>query len=110
MFFRFLVGGIVVALFSVLGDILKPKGFAGLFGAAPSVALATLGLTIANSGSAYAALEARSMIGGAVALFAYTWSVMWVMIRYKPSAHLAAIGLLSVWLVTAFGAWSLFLK
>ena len=86
MFFRFLVGGIVVALFSVLGDILKPKSFAGLFGAAPSVALATLGLTIASNGTAYAALEARSMIGGAIALFAYTWSVMWVMSRYKPSA------------------------
>src|SRR5271154_7016132 len=100
MLIRFVVGGIVVALFCVLGDILKPKSFAGLFGAAPSVALATLGLTIANSGSAYAALEARSMIGGAVALFAYTWSVMWVMLRYKPSAQLAATSLLSVWLAT----------
>ena len=110
MLFRFLVGGIVVALFSALGDVLKPKSFAGLFGAAPSVALATLGLTIANNGTAYATLEARSMIGGAIALFAYTWSVMWVMSRYKPSAHLAATGLLSVWLATAFGVWSLFLN
>src|SRR5580700_601388 len=67
MFLRFLVGGIVVALFSALGDVLKPKSFAGLLGAAPSVALATLGLTIASNGTAYAALEARSMIGGAVA-------------------------------------------
>ena len=110
MFFRFLAGGIVVALFSALGDVLKPKSFAGLFGAAPSVALATLGLTIASNGTAYAALEARSMIGGAVALFAYTWSVMWVTSRYKPSAHLAATGLLSVWFATVFGIWSLFLK
>jgi hypothetical protein len=110
MFFRFLAGGIVVALFSALGDVLKPKSFAGLFGAAPSVALATLGLTIASNGTAYAALEARSMIGGALALFAYTLSVMWVMLRYKPSALLAALGLLSVWLATAFGVWSLFLN
>ena len=110
MFFRFLVGGIVVALFSALGDILRPKSFAGLFGAAPSVALATLGLTIASNGTEYAALKARSMIGGAVALFAYTWSVMWVTFRYKPSALLAAAGLLSIWLATAFGVWSLLLK
>ena len=89
---------------------MKPKSFAGLFGAAPSVALATLGLTIASNGTAYAALEARSMIGGALALFAYTLSVMWVMLRYKPSALLAALGLLSVWLATAFGVWSLFLN
>jgi hypothetical protein len=38
---RFLVGGIVVSAFATLGDILSPKSFAGLFGAAPSVALAT---------------------------------------------------------------------
>jgi hypothetical protein len=43
---RFIVGGLVVSTFAVLGDILRPKSFAGLFGAAPSIALATLGLTI----------------------------------------------------------------
>jgi hypothetical protein len=43
---RFLVGGAVVSAFSMLGDVLKPKSFAGLFGAAPSVALATLGIAI----------------------------------------------------------------
>jgi hypothetical protein len=54
--FRFLVGGTIVSLFACLGDLLKPKSFAGLFGAAPSVALATLGLTIVADGKAYAAL------------------------------------------------------
>ncbi len=43
-FVRFLVGGIVVSAFAVLGDVLRPKSFAGLFGAAPSLALATLSL------------------------------------------------------------------
>jgi hypothetical protein len=43
IFIRFLVGGAVVSVFAVIGDLLKPKSFAGLFGAAPSVALATLG-------------------------------------------------------------------
>jgi hypothetical protein len=38
---RFLVGGIVVLAFATLRDILSPKSFAGLFGATPSVALAT---------------------------------------------------------------------
>ena len=38
---RFVVGGVVVSAFSMLGDILRPKSFAGLFAAAPSVALAT---------------------------------------------------------------------
>jgi hypothetical protein len=64
---RFLIGGVVVSVFAVIGDILKPKSFAGLFGAAPSVALATLGLTIVSEGAAYVALEARSMLAGAIA-------------------------------------------
>ena len=68
---RVMVGGAVVSIFAVLGDFLKPKSFAGLFGAAPSVALVTLGLTISRQGSAYAAIEARSMIAGSVAFLIY---------------------------------------
>ncbi|HZC43144.1 MAG TPA: DUF3147 family protein, partial [Acidobacteriaceae bacterium] len=64
---RFLIGGTMVAAFSFIGCLFSPKSFAGLFGAAPSVALATLGLTVLSRGSQYAAIEARSMIGGAVA-------------------------------------------
>jgi len=44
------MGGMIVSLFASLGDVLKPKSFAGLFGAAPSVALATLGLTVLADG------------------------------------------------------------
>ena len=55
---RFLIGGVAVSFFSVLGDVFKPKSFAGLFGAAPSVALATLGLAIMKDGREYAATEA----------------------------------------------------
>jgi hypothetical protein len=43
---RFLLGGLIISAFAVVGDILRPRGFAGLFGAAPSVALATLTLTM----------------------------------------------------------------
>lgn len=62
LLFRFIVGGVVVSLFAVIGDVFKPKSLAGIFGAAPSVAIATLGLTIISNGKAYAAFEARSMI------------------------------------------------
>ena len=44
--FRFLIGGFIVSVFAALGDVLKPKSFAGLFGAAPSVGLATFTLTV----------------------------------------------------------------
>lgn len=36
---RGLVGGLFVSSFALLADVLTPKSFAGLFGAAPSVAL-----------------------------------------------------------------------
>jgi Mn2+/Fe2+ NRAMP family transporter len=39
---RFLIGGLFVSTFAVFGDCLKPKSIARLFGAAPSVTLATL--------------------------------------------------------------------
>ena len=45
---RFLVGGVVVSFFAMLGDVLNPKSFAGLFSAAPSVALATIALAHPN--------------------------------------------------------------
>ena len=58
---RALIGGLVVSAFALLGDLFQPKRFAGLFGAVPSVALASLGLAIASAGKLYVALEARSM-------------------------------------------------
>src|ERR1700722_10337073 len=79
-------GGIIVSLFAALGDVLGPKSFAGLFGAAPSVALATIGLTIRQQGEAYAAIEARSMIFGACAFLIYAALVSWLLRRYKPPA------------------------
>src|SRR5690348_4196853 len=69
--FRFLVGGSVVSLFALVGEVFKPKTFAGLFGAAPSVAIATLGLAFAHHGPDYLFAESRSMIVGALAFTAY---------------------------------------
>jgi hypothetical protein len=65
---RFLVGGVVVSAFAILGDLLRPKSFAGLFGAAPSVALATLGIAVYRHGIAYAAQQTWAMTAGAIAL------------------------------------------
>jgi len=106
---RFVVRGLVVSVFALLGDLLKPKSFAGLFGVAPSVALATLTLTVAKEGASYAALEARSMIAWSVAFFVYASLVSWVMMRHKPKALWATICSIPVWLCVAFGLWYLWL-
>lgn len=108
--FRFVVGGAVVSLFAVIGDVLKSKSFAGLFGAAPSVALSTLALTIATNGKAYAALEARSMIVGACAFFIYVCCCMRMMTKHAVRATPVTIGGLVVWLGCALGGWFIFLR
>jgi uncharacterized membrane protein (GlpM family) len=107
--FRFLAGGIVVSSFAILGDMLKPKRFAGLFGAAPSVALATLGLTVASDGGQYAAIEAHSMIAGAIAFFVYAVSVACLM-RHQGKALTITTSSILVWMVTAFGLWYFWLR
>jgi len=91
---RFVAGGALVALFAVLGDIFTPKSFAGLFAAAPSVALATMLLTLHKQGSAYVSTEARSMIVGAVA-FTVARTRAWIAL---PAATLA-------WAAVAAGVW-----
>lgn len=108
--FRFLMGGMIVSLFASLGGVLKPKSFAGLFGAAPSVALATLGLTVLADGKAYAALEARSMVVGAGCFLVYSAVCTWLMLRKKVEAAQATIGSLVVWLAAALGTWAVFLR
>jgi hypothetical protein len=106
---RFLVGGLFVSGFSILGTIFRPKSFAGLFGAAPSVALATLALTVHSNGSSYAAQEARSMLPGACAFFVYAWCAMILLHRDKPETKLTTGALLVVWLAVAMGLfWVLF--
>lgn len=105
---RFAIGGIIVSLFAVLGDILRPQSFAGIFGAAPSVALATLGLAFAKYGGTYAALEGRSMLVGAVAIGAYNVLVTALLLRGKLHALLVAPLSWLLWLAVAFGLWAAF--
>jgi hypothetical protein len=107
---RFVVGGMVVSAFAALGDVLKPKSFAGLFGAAPSIALATLGLTIAANGKMYAATEARSMIAGALVFFLYAYLCSWLMLRRKLKTTPVTLWALVVWLVGSISMWFLLLR
>ncbi len=107
---RFFIGGIIVTLFAVLGDIFHPRSFAGLFGGAPSVALATLSLTITKDGHAYAATEARSMIVGAIAFVLYARVVSFVLIRYYPRTPVATLGVMPLWFGAAFAIWAVLLR
>jgi hypothetical protein len=111
---RFLLGGAVVVVFAMIGDLLKPKSFAGIFGAAPSVALATLGLTFATEGAGVGALEARSMMAGALALLVYSLlnaRLLLCKVGQAPVSSAVATGASTVvWLVVALGLWWVVLR
>ncbi len=105
MIARFLIGGVIVSIFAAIAEILRPKSFAGLFGAAPSIALATLGITIAQHGNTYAATQARSMVFGAAGFFCYAAAVSWLLMRFKARALPTTVGLMPVWLAVSFALW-----
>ena len=107
---RFVIGGVVVSAFSLIGTVLRPKSFAGLFGAAPSVALATLTLTFHKDGHPYAALEARSMLLGAIAMGAYAWFTGRLLFSAKHNTLLVTSASLLLWLVVALGSWAVLIR
>ncbi|MBN8974096.1 MAG: DUF3147 family protein [Rhizobiales bacterium] len=100
---RFLAGGLLVSLFAIIGDIVRPKSFAGLFGAAPSVALATLGIAWFQHGGTYAGMQANAMILGGIALACYSVIVCQMLMRLRTSALTATLVALPAWFVVAFG-------
>jgi len=107
---RFLIGGSVVILFSILGDVFKPKSLGGIFAAAPTIALASISLTAHQQGNAYVSLEARSMIAGALAFFLYACAVSFILMRYRPRSLVAAGALSPIWFAVAFTLWALLLR
>jgi Protein of unknown function (DUF3147) len=65
---RALAGGALVAAFSVIGQIVSPKSFSGLFSASPSVAVAGLTITVVAESPAAARQASIGMVTGSAAL------------------------------------------
>lgn len=103
---RFVIGDAVVSAFALIGDVVRPKSFAGIFGAAPSIALATLTLAVHSEGSTYAATEARSMIMGAASMVIYAWICSRFMWKSSLSVRTVALGGLVLWLAVALLGWA----
>jgi hypothetical protein len=103
---RFFVGAVCVCLFSVLGDSFKPKSFSGIFGAAPSIALAGLGLVWWEHGPTVVQTETWSMILGGIAMIAYSITCAFWVRRTHVRPWLAAGVLWLEWIViAAAGHW-----
>jgi hypothetical protein len=101
---RFLAGGLIVSGFAIISDVLRPRSFAGLFGAAPSVALATLTIALVQQGSSLVSIEARSMMIGAIALVVYCLVVCQLLKRFRLSATAATGTALLFWVAVAIGS------
>jgi hypothetical protein len=100
---RFLAGGIAVSAFAALSDALRPRTLAGLFGAAPSIALATILIALSKQGASFVAVEAKSMSLGALALVAYCGTVCVLLRGYGLSSFAATMAAFLVWFAAAFG-------
>ena len=96
-----LVGGLAVMGLSLVAEAARPKRFAGLFAAAPSVAVASLALTAFSKGGASAAPLAQGMLIGSAGMAAYCLVSLYLIERL----HALVGSLLSwvAWLIVAGG-------
>jgi uncharacterized membrane protein (GlpM family) len=90
-----LAGGSLVLAFALLSGGLEPKRFAGLFGAAPAVAIVGLSITLLDKGSHTGREEAIGMLAGAVGMVVYAAAAI-PLLRRMRSSHGA---------FAAMGAW-----
>ena len=107
---RFILGGCVVSVFALLGDLVKPKSYAGIFSAAPSIALGTLGLAVVKHGGSYVSTEGRSMVIGALALYVYSQIVSLLLFRRQLHSLVVSTAAIVLWLASAFTMWFILLE
>jgi uncharacterized membrane protein (GlpM family) len=69
---RGVCGGLLVVVFALVAEVLKPKMFSGLFSAAPSIAIASLLITSSAQKPKVAAMDATGMAAGAFGMVACT--------------------------------------
>jgi hypothetical protein len=96
-----MLGGLAVVGFSLLGQAGHPKRFAGLFAAAPSVAVASLALTVAVKGPATTVPYAQGMLIGSAGMLAYCLVSLYLIERLH--ALLGSVLAWLAWLVVAGG-------
>ena len=102
---RFVLGGAIVSGFAVLGELFKPKAFAGMFGAAPSVGIATLVLAFSKEGAAAVAVKAAWFAAACAPMFVYCVTCVVLARRDHVPVWLAALLGWGTWLGAAGLVW-----
>lgn len=98
-------GGAMVVVFSLVAEVLKPKRFAGLFSAAPSVAIANLTVTGLVDGKPHMLANTSGMVVGAVAMGLACAAGIWLVPHLKTGK--ASVGIVVVWALVAIAGWQL---
>jgi len=96
-------GGLFVVLFALIGEAVRPKWFAGLFAAAPSIALAGLIITVVDKGVGAASASLLGMTFGAAGLVTFALVARPLLDRFRAVAA-SAIALMA-WSVVAVGGY-----
>jgi hypothetical protein len=90
-----LAGGLLVLAFAMVSKVLKPERFAGVFSAAPSVALGSLAVTLVFAGTKDLAAIGSGMAVGAGAFVLYCLATAPLVRRF--GAWKGSAGALLVW-------------
>ncbi len=105
---RVLAAGLLVCAFSLIGELVKPKRFAGIFCGAPSVAVASLAVVMIAEGLGPARLELEGMILGAVAFTGC--AILGAVVIRRLGALKASLVQVAAWIALAGGAYLVALR
>lgn len=92
-------GGLFVVAFALVGEMAVPKRFAGLFSAAPSIALANLLVIALAKGHGEAQRQSTGMVIGALAMVLACTAGIWLVRRHH--ALRGSLALCGVWVALA---------
>lgn len=92
-------GGLFVVGFALLGEMLQPKRFSGLFSAAPSIALANLLVIVLAKGAGEGIASVRGMVVGGFAFALGCLAGLPVLRRH--GAMRGSLVICATWLVLA---------
>lgn len=92
-----------MSAFATLGDGLRPKSFAGLFGASPSIAIATLLITLSQKGRSIRGHGGPLNDGGGFAPALYSWTPCVLLKKFLLSSWAATTAALVIWFAVELG-------
>jgi uncharacterized membrane protein (GlpM family) len=103
-----LASGVLVVVFSLIAEAVRPRSFSGLFGAAPSIAIVSLLITETSKGAHAARQQSFAMMFGALALAVYCVVATDTIARL--GAMRGSILAFGAWLAVAGASWGLVLR